>query len=167
MAKFVLRHSLRIYYGLFSIYVLLIIGLGLLAWLTDNVASMISILSLLTGVFASYFLILHWINSRYEVFLEKDVVTMRAASLSDDPKAYTSIRIADITAIRQETSDAATAVKLKRPFRRISIYDERNQNVIDVSLKHFVIGDIRKLMVLLKEKRPDLDWSRLYVLGKL
>jgi hypothetical protein len=160
MNKFKLRHSSKIYFGLFLIYVLLMVGLSSLAGLTSNWESMKDILFLLTGVFALYFSFLYFLNSRYQVLLEKDVITMRAASLSNDPKAYTSIRISDITAIRQETSNVGTTVKLRRPFRRIAIYDEHNQKFIDISLKHFLLEDIRKLIEFLKEKRPDLDMSK-------
>jgi hypothetical protein len=157
MNKFKLRHSLKIYSGIFIIYVVLMIGLGLLAGLTNNGGSMKDILLVLTVIFFLYFAFLYFLNSRYQIFLENAEITMRAASLSADPKAPTSIKISDITLIKREVSDVHTTVKLKRPFQRISIYDKSDNKFIDISLKHFLMQDIRKLMKLIKEKRPDLD----------
>lgn len=157
MNKFKLRHSFEIYFSLFAIYAVLVIGLGLLAGLTDNWVSMKDILLLLTGIFCLYFAFLYLLNARYQVFFENDSVTMRAASLSADPKAFTSIKISDITSIQREVSNLHTATKLKRPFRRITIYDRPHNRFIDISLKHFLVQDVQQLMNLIKEERPDLS----------
>ena len=45
-----------------------------------------------------------------------------------------------------------------RPMRRIVIYAKHADGgkFIDVSLKHFVAADVRRLMKLIHERRPDL-----------
>ena len=48
----------------------------------------------------------------------------------------------------------------RRVFRRIAIYQEKSDGTVkfvDVSLKHFIPEDIKKLMTLIHEKRPDLE----------
>jgi hypothetical protein len=49
-------------------------------------------------------------------------------------------------------------VSLRRPFRRLAIYSEHGSSIkfIDVSLKHFAADDVRKLMRVIHEQRPDL-----------
>jgi hypothetical protein len=54
-----------------------------------------------------------------------------------------------------EKSDLATMLSFRRPTRRITIYGKDQQH-LDVSLKHFVMADIRRLMQEIKKERPDL-----------
>jgi hypothetical protein len=50
------------------------------------------------------------------------------------------------------------AMMARRPFRRIAVYAQHGSSTkfIDVSLKHFAADDIRKLMRVIHEQRPDL-----------
>jgi hypothetical protein len=60
----------------------------------------------------------------------------------------------DISLVRTETSP-----ERGRVLRRIAIYsnlDSKNPKFVDVSLKHFVPEDIRKLMDAIHKERPDL-----------
>jgi hypothetical protein len=95
-----------------------------------------------------------FIGTRYRVWWKSSgAITQRAANY-----AITAIHVHEITRIEQETSDLSTLVSLRRPFRRIAIYAEHAGSIkfIDVSLKHFAPSDIRKLMRVIHEQRPDL-----------
>jgi hypothetical protein len=95
-----------------------------------------------------------FIGTRYRVWWKSSgLITQRVANC-----AITAIHVHEITRIEQETSDLSTLVSLRRPFRRIAIYagHAHTPKFIDVSLKHFVAADIRKLMRRLHEQRPDL-----------
>lgn len=65
-----------------------------------------------------------------------------------------------ITAIRSESSNIGTLVRANRPSNRIAIYAGENR-FIDISLKHFQFDDIRKLVGILHELRPDLSWNQI------
>jgi len=54
---------------------------------------------------------------------------------------------------------------MRRPFRRITIYAEGAEitKFIDVSLKHFVAEDIRKLMRKIHDNRPDLSLPKKWI----
>ena len=69
-----------------------------------------------------------------------------------------SIAIRDITSVGQETSDTKTLVAMNRPFRRITIQGSTTgvATTIDVSTKHFVAEDIRRLMHAIQQARPNL-----------
>jgi hypothetical protein len=70
-----------------------------------------------------------------------------------------SIKFANINSIQQKVSNARTAASLRRPFRRIAIYapSKEGADFIDISLKHFVHADIKKLLEIVKSERPDLS----------
>ena len=90
----------------------------------------------------------------YCIWLQESKIIMRAGNGS-----LTSIEIDEIEKIKQETSDAATFISLRRPVRRISIYGKTSEGIklIDISLKHFRLDDIRKLMKVIHEIRQDLE----------
>jgi len=63
-----------------------------------------------------------------------------------------SINIADISEVRQETD------MLRYETRRcLAIYDKRNKRVIKISLAVFIQSDLRKLIEIIHELRPDLS----------
>jgi hypothetical protein len=70
------------------------------------------------------------------------------------------IEASEITAIRSESSDVKTLVRANRPSNRIAIYAGKDR-FIDVSFKHFRFEDIRKLVEILHELRPDLSWNHI------
>jgi len=73
-----------------------------------------------------------------------------------------SLNVNDIHEIRFEKSDLQTFISLSRPSQRIAIYgsDSEGGKFIDVSLKHFKMEDVQKLMKLIHEKRPDLEMPK-------
>ena len=99
---------------------------------------------------------IYFFDLRYSIFFKDESVVMRVATWFPTPKALTSIKISDITAIKRETSDLRTLATQRRVSQRIAIYDEQHKQFVDISLKHFVGGDIRKLLELIHERRPDL-----------
>jgi hypothetical protein len=102
-----------------------------------------------------------FIVSRYRIFWRDGVIIQKASGMAD-----VSIRVEEIARIRQETSNVGTLVRLRRPFRRITIYAEERDGgskFIDVSLKHFVADDVRKLMRAIHSRRPDLELPKHWV----
>ena len=76
------------------------------------------------------------------------------------------IQYSEMTNVRSEISKPGEMLAASRPFRRIAIYagDPRGAGkFIDVSLKHFAADDVRKLMRIVHDRRPDLilpkNWS--------
>lgn len=95
-----------------------------------------------------------FLGSRYRISFLDGVIVQRAFGAGQ-------VRIStdEITKIQQETSNLGTLVRLNRPFRRITIYGGQHRgkvDYIDVSLKHFVREDVRRLMDAIKRHRPDL-----------
>jgi hypothetical protein len=88
----------------------------------------------------------------------RDLQKRSAATWNFKPNVR-SIKIANISSIQQEVSNARTAASLRRPFRRIAIYapSKDGTDFIDISLKHFVHADIKKLLEIIRSKRPDLS----------
>lgn len=157
--SFKLRHSIQPYRGFVTIYVALAVLFITISATTKDWRDSIAPLLVLTAAFATLFAFWMFLNLRYEVALENDTITMRSSSLISNPTDLTSIRIADIASIKKETSGLHASVKLRRPFRRVAIYAEHGGNIrwIDVSLKHFLRDDIRRLMDAIHDRRPDLS----------
>jgi hypothetical protein len=101
-----------------------------------------------------------YIGTRYRLYWRGGAIIQRASGLDD-----VSIRSDEITRVVLERSDLQTLVSYRRPFRRIAIYAEHRDGVkfIDVSLKHFVADDIRKLMRAIHEQRPDLSLPKAWI----
>jgi hypothetical protein len=89
----------------------------------------------------------------YRVWLEDGVIHQRAFAMS-----RVSIGIDEITSVGRQVSNAAELARMNRPFRRICIEASTNvgKRFIDVSLKHFVHADIKELMNVIHQARPDL-----------
>jgi hypothetical protein len=67
------------------------------------------------------------------------------------PHSPVSIQISDITNIRQEVDMFRLETRMC-----IAIHDDQNKKVVKVSLSVFVRDDIRKLMQIIHDARPDL-----------
>ena len=105
---------------------------------------------LLLAFYAAYVFLGMW----YRISLRDNTITQRAFG-----KRNVSISIQDISSVGTEVSDAKTFVQMNRPMRRIVIASVRDGHAttIDVSLKHFLMADIRKLMQIIHSARPDLN----------
>lgn len=94
-------------------------------------------------------LFLSWValGWRYQVFYDEHQIVMKALGVRP-----VSIGFDQIAKIDKETSIARG-----RPFRRVVVYSIGSSGkFIDVSLKHFMIQDVRELVGDIKHHRPDL-----------
>lgn len=90
---------------------------------------------------------------RYKISWTDEEICMAASG------GKVRIKYEEITDIESETSKPGELLAASRPFRRIAIYAGKPHGEakhIDVSLKHFVATDIRKLMHAIHDRRPDL-----------
>jgi hypothetical protein len=94
------------------------------------------------------------LNLRYTITWIGNAIVQTAFGL---PK--TTIKLTDITKIRFEISDTRTLFKANRPYNRVAIYGKNK--FVDVSMKHFKIEDIRKLVAAIRRTRPDLPMDKL------
>lgn len=100
------------------------------------------------------FIPLIYFGLKYKIFWNNNELFQKASGRSD---VY--IKYSEISRVASETSKPGELISAGRPFRRIVIYAENAQNggkFIDVSLKHFVMDDVRCLMREIHEHRPDL-----------
>jgi hypothetical protein len=147
--RFALRHSISPYIGL---PIILVPVLGLMVFVSLKEHDWTPFLAMQSiWIFCA---IWAFIVSRYRIFWRDGVIVQKASG-----KADVSIKGDEITRVEQETSNVGTLVRFNRPFRRIVIYAEKPHSegkFIDVSLKHFVADDVRKLMRTIHARRPDL-----------
>jgi hypothetical protein len=94
-----------------------------------------------------------WFGTRYRIYWDNGQIIQKAVAGN-----LTKITTNEITEVVQETSDIQTLLTFSRPMRRIVFYARHADagKYIDVSLKHFVAADIRKLMNAVHDRRPDL-----------
>lgn len=144
-SDFALRRSFRAYLGEIIIFG----GLSLLlilAWMrTSNSSWLAAIVIMLAIVLVS-----HYADFRYRVFW-RDGAIARVTSNG----VLTTIRAADISRVVTEKSDVRTTLTLSRPMRRITVYAADGRH-LDVSLKHFVISDVHRLLQEIHKQRSDL-----------
>jgi hypothetical protein len=88
------------------------------------------------------------IGLRYRVAYDETWVIMRASGGADR-----RIRFVEIAEVKYEIGASKS-----RPFRRLVILGRRDVQdaLIDVSLRHFQLDDIQKLLSKIHEHRPDL-----------
>ncbi|HLI17568.1 MAG TPA: hypothetical protein VKV22_04755 [Rhodanobacteraceae bacterium] len=103
---------------------------------------------------AAWALLIVWLNFRYTISWSGSAIVQTAFGLGE-----ISIAATNITAIKSETSNTRTLIMANRPYRRISVYGDGK--FIDISLKHFKFEDIRKLIAIVRDARPDLSMSEL------
>jgi len=146
---FALRRTIQPYAALLIIW-LAITFLWIFVILKTNDLSGLILIALLwaIGIWSQYG------NTRYRIFWENGAIRQIAAN-----KNTTTIKASEITRIVQERSDLQTLFSYTRPSRRIAIYGDgsNGHKWIDVSLKHFAVEDIRRLMRTIHEHRPDLS----------
>ena len=82
----------------------------------------------------------HYADFRYRVFWRNGGIEGITTN-----NQVTTIMMSDISKVILEDSDLATMLTLRRPVRRITIYSKDGRH-LDVSLKHFVMPDIKRLM---------------------
>jgi hypothetical protein len=147
-SDFTLRRSIRPYLGGLLINTVLTVMLLFAAIKTWNISWVEALVLLWVFVIA-----VHYPDTRYRIFWINGRIKQTAAN-----KDVTVIDPSSISRIAYETSDLLTFFSFRRPSQRIAVYaghgaEERH---IDVSIRHFVTDDIRKLMQIIHDKRPDL-----------
>jgi len=102
-------------------------------------------------LYGFYFL---YFGARYRVFWNEDGVVMRARGGPDQ-----QVRFDEITSVKKEISSASDVLAQSRPFRRIVVSGSPNDPKarVDISLHHFDLSDINKLLTVIHAHRPDLD----------
>ncbi len=107
--------------------------------------------ALIWALFTSY---VYFFGMKYRVFWNEEGVTMSA---SGGPRR--SIKFDEITEVRYETASPNELLSQSRPFRRIVIFERRRDpnGWIDVSLRHFRLDDIDRLLMEIKRRRPDIE----------
>ena len=112
-------------------------------------------LVLVLGLWSLFLIQVYFFGLKYKIFASDAGVRQHASGGPD-----VCIHYNEITKVTTETSNAAEVAAGSRPFRRIAIYAQQShstQKFIDVSLKHFAEKDIRRLIAIIHEHRPDLE----------
>jgi hypothetical protein len=152
--NFTLTRSIQPYIGLAVI--LLLVSIFVVATGSFKQNDWTFIFMIVSG--SVFFLALNtFIGTRYRVYWRNDAVGMHPVGSNQD----VIIPVEKITLVREETS-----LQRGRAFRRIAIYahsTEDKATFVDISLKHFVAYDIRKLMRAIHEERPDLALPKSWI----
>ncbi len=148
--SFALRRSVAPYVGLPVIFTCVLIGMVAVAIKINDWSGIETIVP----IFLVFFGAVVFMGARYRIFWKDGEIVQKAVAGN-----LTKIKTDEITDVIQETSDVQTLVTFSRPMRRIVIYARHADGgkFIDVSLKHFVADDIRKLMSAIHDRRPDLQ----------
>jgi hypothetical protein len=154
-ARLVLRHSLVPYRTLGTIFIALTVW-GFFMSIRSGKWGFFESGLLLCGVYSLQVAMGFW----YRISLQDGVISQRAYGMPN-----VSIAIDEITSVGKEVSDLGTLAKMNRPFRRICINagPKGARKTIDVSLKHFWQKDIRALMNIIHEERPDLPMPKEWI----
>lgn len=95
---------------------------------------------------------------KYKIFWTNEEIRQEASGGS------VHVRYEAITKVQLEVANSAEFVSSSRPFRRITIYAEKpsgDTEFIDISLKHFNLTDIRRVLKSIHLHRPDLALPKL------
>lgn len=100
-----------------------------------------------------FFIVLLYFGMAYQISWNEEEICQEASG------GRICIKFSEIKNIQAEVSKPLELISASRPFRRISIYAENGGShvkYVDVSLKHFMMSDVRKLMQAIHGRRPDL-----------
>jgi hypothetical protein len=149
---FALRRTIQPYVAL-----LIIVGVITLLGLFDAIKARDVNWIGAIGFLWAIFIWSQYANTRYRIFWEHGQIK-QVAAYGD----VTTIAPSEIKRIVLERSDLQTLLSYTRPSRRIAIYGDgsNGHQWIDVSLKHFAVEDIRRLMRAIREHRPDLSMPK-------
>jgi hypothetical protein len=147
---FALKRSIRPYIGEMIIIGTITVGLIITAFKKSSWSPIEVGLAGLALVVIS-----HITDFRYRVFWRNEEIESITTN-----NQMTTIRPPDISKVVLEYSDIATVLSMRRPSQRITIYSKDNR-LIDVSLKHFVTTDIKRLLQEIHNQRPDLTLPKI------
>lgn len=143
---FALKRSIRPYLGEFLI-IGVITAVLIYASIATSTPSLLGVVAIgLVLAFST-----HYADFRYRVYWKNDAVERITSN-----NITTKIKASEISRISLEKSDLRTMLSLRRPSQRVTIYGRDDQH-LDVSLKHFVASDIKRLLQKIHEIRPDLN----------
>jgi len=142
--RFVLRRSCRPYSVFIAIFaamflLLLVVSIKLESWSPLKA-------SLTVGLFLAALI---FSGTRYKISWSNGAVVQEAFG-----KVDVMINVNQITDLRRESANTKTLIAFNRPFRRVTIVGQGQ--IIDVSLRHFVMQDVCKLIRIIESLRPDL-----------
>lgn len=143
--SFVLRRRLGPIIGIPVIFCIPLVALILGSLRTDD----FSWIKIVLPVFVILYGGMLFFQLGYKISLKDNKIIQRASG-----GKITTIDIQEIEKVARETSDLSTLLSFKRASSRITVY-EKEKN-IDISLKHFKSEDIRKIMRIIHEQRPDI-----------
>jgi hypothetical protein len=90
----------------------------------------------------------HYADLRYQVFWRNGAIEGITTN-----NQVTTIKVPDTSNVILETSDLATMLTLRRPVGCITIYSKDSRH-LDVSLKHFVMPDIKNQKAYARNSQP-------------
>lgn len=95
----------------------------------------------------------YFFGMKYRIWWNDVGVTMSA---SGGPERHVSFD--DVSEVRYEIASGGEFLSQSRPFRRIAIFGSSAgpSAPIDISLRHFRLEDIEKLLIEIRKRRPDL-----------
>jgi hypothetical protein len=148
--RFALRRSVQPYVGLLVIFGILMVTGAIVAIRINDWSG----LETIVPSFCVFFGAIVFMGTRYRIYWDNGEIIQKAVAGN-----LTKIKVNEITNVIQETSDLQTLATFSRPMRRIAIYARHTDGgkFIDVSLKHFVLADVRTLMRTIHDRRPDLQ----------
>jgi hypothetical protein len=146
--KFALTRSIYPY----SLYIILCVLIFVITFFAAIVSHDIGPI-LMAFVVTAFMAAMMYPDTRYRIYWEGNRI--RQVSANGDE---TVIGTDDIIRVAQERSALESRLRFLRPADRITIYgkSEGNEKYIDVSLRHFTAGDIKKLMHVIHDRHPDL-----------
>ena len=140
-----LRRTFAPYAGQTVILSLASIGSFAVAW-EKSVWGLFGAMAVPWGFYAVFVAI----SLKYRISYGQEYIRRRA---SGGPDAV--IRYDDIESVELGSANASEMVAQSAPYRRIRISDGGDMP-INISLRHFRDEDIRRLMAVIHQKRPDL-----------
>lgn len=151
--------SLRRVYGPYAIWPIVIVLLAVVWWpYVANSHNWSPVLEI-SAVLGPLIVLIIYAMSRYRISYRNGTIVTRSGGFGGEIRI---IRIDDITRLKQEASDVHTLLKLARPSHRITIYANTpdGETFTDVSLKHFNREDVRRLIKIIHDRRPEIGMPK-------
>lgn len=149
---FVLRHNLWPNL-IMPIIFLLLFPLLIVVAIKINDWSMVKFMVIFALIVSAFDV---WFKIKCNVWFKDDKIFLKVVG------GYMTMKINKIQKIKEERSFNIIYYNDNRPSWRISVYGEASKEpgIIDISLNLFKTEDVRKLMKIIHEYRPDLDMPK-------
>lgn len=146
-----LRKTFTPYIGQTSIFFLVTIWALYVSW-SKNDWNFFLAMSIGWGFFAIYV----FIAMKYNIYYDLETICRQASGGPD-----ICIKFDQITKVQLGHASASEMAAQSSPLRRIKISDAAG-HYINVSLRHFRDEDIRRLMSMIHDSRPNLEMPKGY-----